>query len=65
MAADGGRTWTADSIILAVGGHAARLPIPGADLALTYEDIPSLTSLPRQGRGDRRRGYRLPDRVHL
>jgi len=46
MAADGGRTWTADSIILAVGGHAARLPIPGADLALTYEDIPSLDSLP-------------------
>jgi pyruvate/2-oxoglutarate dehydrogenase complex dihydrolipoamide dehydrogenase (E3) component len=24
----------------------ARLPIPGADLALTYEDIPSLASLP-------------------
>ena len=24
------------------------LPIPGADLALTYEDIPSLTSLPRR-----------------
>jgi pyruvate/2-oxoglutarate dehydrogenase complex dihydrolipoamide dehydrogenase (E3) component len=46
MAADGGRTWTADSIILAVGGHAARLPIPGADLALTYEDIPSLPRLP-------------------
>ena len=46
LAADGGRTWTADSIILAVGGHAARLPIPGADLALTYEDIPSLASLP-------------------
>jgi len=46
MTADGGRTWTADSIILAVGGHAARLPIPGADLALTYEDIPSLASLP-------------------
>jgi pyruvate/2-oxoglutarate dehydrogenase complex dihydrolipoamide dehydrogenase (E3) component len=46
MAADGGRTWTADSIILAVGGHAARLPIPGADLAFTYEDILSLASLP-------------------
>ena len=27
-------------------GTPARLPIPGADLALTYEDIPSLTSLP-------------------
>jgi pyruvate/2-oxoglutarate dehydrogenase complex dihydrolipoamide dehydrogenase (E3) component len=46
MAADSGRTWAADSIIVAVGGHAARLPIPGADLALTYEDIPSLASLP-------------------
>ena len=33
---------------MAVGGHAGRLPIPGADLALTYEDIPSLASLPRR-----------------
>jgi pyruvate/2-oxoglutarate dehydrogenase complex dihydrolipoamide dehydrogenase (E3) component len=44
--AAGPRTWSADRIILAVGGHAGRIPIPGADLALTYEDIPSLTSLP-------------------
>ena len=42
---DGGR-WSADHIILAVGGHAGRLPIPGAELALTYEDIPSLAALP-------------------
>ena len=28
MAAGDGRTWSADRIILAVGGHAARLPIP-------------------------------------
>jgi pyruvate/2-oxoglutarate dehydrogenase complex dihydrolipoamide dehydrogenase (E3) component len=48
LAADSGRTWTADRIILAVGGHAGRLPIPGAGLALTYEDIPSLTSFPRR-----------------
>ena len=48
VAASSGRTWSADRIILAVGGHAARLPIPGADLALTYEDIPSLASLPRK-----------------
>src|ERR1700679_2572313 len=34
LAAGDGRTWTADRIILAVGGHAARLPIPGAELAL-------------------------------
>jgi pyruvate/2-oxoglutarate dehydrogenase complex dihydrolipoamide dehydrogenase (E3) component len=46
LAADGGGTWSADRIILAVGGHAGRLPIPGASFALTYEDIPSLTSLP-------------------
>ena len=46
LAADDGRTWSADRIILAVGGHAGRLPIPGAELALTYEDIPSLTGLP-------------------
>jgi pyruvate/2-oxoglutarate dehydrogenase complex dihydrolipoamide dehydrogenase (E3) component len=46
LAAGDGRAWSADRVILAVGGHAARLPIPGAGLALTYEDIPSLTSLP-------------------
>ena len=48
VAADGTRTWSADRIILAVGGHAGRLQIPGADLALTYEDIPSLGSFPRR-----------------
>jgi pyruvate/2-oxoglutarate dehydrogenase complex dihydrolipoamide dehydrogenase (E3) component len=48
LTAGGSRTWSADRIILAVGGHAGRLQIPGADLALTYEDIPSLTSLPRR-----------------
>jgi pyruvate/2-oxoglutarate dehydrogenase complex dihydrolipoamide dehydrogenase (E3) component len=46
--AAGSRTWSADRIIVAVGGHAGRLRIPGAELALTYEDIPSLTSLPRR-----------------
>ncbi len=48
LAADGAGAWSADRIILAVGGHAGRLRIPGADLALTYEDIPSLASLPRR-----------------
>jgi pyruvate/2-oxoglutarate dehydrogenase complex dihydrolipoamide dehydrogenase (E3) component len=48
VAADGARTWSADRIILAVGGHAGRLQIPGAELALTYEDIPSLASFPRR-----------------
>jgi pyruvate/2-oxoglutarate dehydrogenase complex dihydrolipoamide dehydrogenase (E3) component len=44
-AADG-RTWSADRIIIAVGGRASRLPIPGAEHALTFEDIRSLTALP-------------------
>lgn len=48
MTADNGRTWSADKIILAVGGHAARPRIPGAALGLTYEDIPFLTSLPER-----------------
>jgi pyruvate/2-oxoglutarate dehydrogenase complex dihydrolipoamide dehydrogenase (E3) component len=47
MAANDQRTWTADRIILAVGGHAGRLPIPGAEHALTYEDIPFLAKMPR------------------
>ena len=41
-----GRIWTADRVIIAVGGRAGRLPIPGAELGLTYEDVRSLTSLP-------------------
>jgi pyruvate/2-oxoglutarate dehydrogenase complex dihydrolipoamide dehydrogenase (E3) component len=48
VAAADGRSWHADRVIIAVGGHAARLPLPGADLALTYADISSLTSLPRR-----------------
>ena len=31
-----GQTWTADRFIIAVGGRASRLPIPGAELGLTY-----------------------------
>jgi len=41
-----GQTWTADRVIIAVGGRAGRLPIPGAELGLTYADIRSLTALP-------------------
>ncbi len=44
-AADG-RTWTAERVIIAVGGRAGRLPIPGAELALTYEDVRTLSVLP-------------------
>ena len=41
-----GRTWQADKFIIAVGGHGRILPLPGAELALTYSDIWSLTQLP-------------------
>ena len=41
-----GRTFTGDAIIIAVGGHAGRLPIPGAELGKTYSDIRDLTDLP-------------------
>jgi pyruvate/2-oxoglutarate dehydrogenase complex dihydrolipoamide dehydrogenase (E3) component len=48
VAAADGRTWTADRIIIAVGGKPGRLPIPGAELGLTYEDLRGLTSLPHR-----------------
>jgi pyruvate/2-oxoglutarate dehydrogenase complex dihydrolipoamide dehydrogenase (E3) component len=41
-----GRELAGDAIVIAVGGHAARLPIPGVELALTYEDVRGLTVLP-------------------
>ena len=41
-----GRTFGGDAVVVAVGGHAGRLPIPGAELALTYEDVRGLTPLP-------------------
>ena len=44
-AADG-RVWSADRVVIAVGGRASRLPIPGAELALTFEDVRSLSALP-------------------
>ena len=42
-----GRSFSGDAVIIAVGGHAGRLPLPGAELALTFNDIPGLTELPR------------------
>ena len=41
-----GRSWQADKIIIAAGGHGRMLPIPGAELALTYSDIWTLKQLP-------------------
>ncbi len=41
-----GRTFEGDAVVVAVGGHPAKLPVPGADLALTYGDIRDLEHLP-------------------
>ncbi len=41
-----GRTWQADTIIIAVGGRGRVLPLPGAELGLTYSDIWTLKQLP-------------------
>jgi pyruvate/2-oxoglutarate dehydrogenase complex dihydrolipoamide dehydrogenase (E3) component len=43
-----GRSWQGDSIVIAVGGRAAPLPVPGGELALTYHDIRGLAALPRE-----------------
>ena len=48
VAAADGRKWTADRVIIAVGGKAGRLPIRGAELGLTYEDVRDLDSLPQR-----------------
>ena len=46
LTAHDGRAWRAERIIVAVGGHAGRLAIPGSELALTYSDLRALTALP-------------------
>lgn len=46
MAVGDGRSWQADRIVVAVGGHPGRLPIAGAELALTYTDLRALAALP-------------------
>ncbi len=45
---DSGRRLTADSVIIAVGGHSRRLPVPGAELATVPEHVLDLPSLPRR-----------------
>lgn len=45
---DSGRRITADQIMICVGGHSRRLPIPGADLATVPEDVLTLPALPRR-----------------
>jgi pyruvate/2-oxoglutarate dehydrogenase complex dihydrolipoamide dehydrogenase (E3) component len=44
--ADDGRSWRGERIIVAVGGHAAPLPVPGGHLALSYDDLRSIKTLP-------------------
>jgi pyruvate/2-oxoglutarate dehydrogenase complex dihydrolipoamide dehydrogenase (E3) component len=41
-----GREFRGDAVVIAVGGHAGRLPIPGVELGLTYGDLRDLTALP-------------------
>ena len=48
LEAPDGRSWSADRVVIAVGGRAGRLPIPGADLGLTYGDLRSLVQLPER-----------------
>ena len=44
--AEDGRSWRADRIVIAVGCRAAQLPVPGSEVALTYQDIWTLKALP-------------------
>ncbi|WAB80375.1 NAD(P)/FAD-dependent oxidoreductase [Microcella daejeonensis] len=48
MVIDSGRRIHADTIILAVGGHSSRIPIPGAELATVPEHVLDLPELPRR-----------------
>jgi pyruvate/2-oxoglutarate dehydrogenase complex dihydrolipoamide dehydrogenase (E3) component len=41
-----GRTFGGDAVVVAVGGRAGRLPIPGAELALTNDGLRDLIRLP-------------------
>ncbi len=45
---DSGRRVSAGSIIICVGGHSRRLPIPGNELATVPEDVLTLSELPRR-----------------
>lgn len=44
----GGTTLKGEKFIIAAGGHARRLPFPGAELALTHSDVWTLKTLPRR-----------------
>ena len=42
-----GTTLQGERIVLCAGGHARRLPFPGAELALTHSDVWTMKTLPR------------------
>lgn len=42
-----GREFSAEQILIATGSAPARLPIPGADLAITSDELLKLTALPK------------------
>lgn len=44
----GGKRVTADRIVIATGGTATRLPIPGAELGLVSDDLFTLKALPKR-----------------
>ncbi|WP_198374341.1 glutathione-disulfide reductase [Neoroseomonas rubea] len=44
----GGKRVTADRIVIATGGTAMRLPIPGAELGLVSDDLFTLKALPKR-----------------
>lgn len=48
LVVDSGRIVSAESIIICVGGHSKRLPVPGAELATVPEEVLSLPSLPQR-----------------
>ncbi|MBC7723600.1 MAG: NAD(P)/FAD-dependent oxidoreductase [Burkholderiaceae bacterium] len=45
---DSGRRITAGSVLVCVGGHSRRLPIPGAELATVPEELLDLPTLPQR-----------------
>ncbi len=46
LALENGQTLSADKFIIAVGGHARKLDLPGAEHALTHSDVWRMTKLP-------------------
>ena len=45
---DSGRSLTADTFLVCVGGHSRRLPVPGAELATVPEGVLDLPGLPNR-----------------